>query len=179
MLLRILLVFMKIGAMSFGGAYASIPLVEKQIVEVCGWMTYAEFADLLAIDELTPGPILINCATYVGMRMASLPGAVAATVGCISIPCLISAILIMIYHKYHDLSWLKLILQTLRCMTLAMIISTFLKIACSALLVEKTQPDPVMLILAVSSFLIIRRYRPNPVYVMLGCGLITLMLSLI
>ena len=179
MLLEIFLVFMKIGAMSFGGAYASIPLVEKQIVEVCGWMSYSEFADLLAIDELTPGPILINCATYVGMRMASLPGAIAATAGCIAIPCLVSALLITIYHRYRDLNWLKLILQGLRCMTLAMIVSTFLKMADSILFIEKTQPDLLSIVLAVSSFAIIRRYRPDPVYVMLGCGVISLILSMI
>ena len=67
-LLEVFLAFVRIGALSFGGAYAAIPLVEQEVVVARGWMTYAEFADLVALDELTPGPILINSATFVGMR---------------------------------------------------------------------------------------------------------------
>ena len=83
MIISIILSFMKIGILAFGGAYAAIPLVEKEIVELRQWMTYEEFADLLALDELTPGPILINSATFVGMKVGGLSGAVAASIGCI------------------------------------------------------------------------------------------------
>ena len=178
MLLELFLAFLKIGAQTFGGAYASIPLVEKQIVEICGWMSYEEFADLLAIDELTPGPILINSATYIGMRMASLPGAIAASVGCILPACLISVLLILIYRRYRDIRWMKWILQGLKAMALAMILSTFLKMAKTALFPER-QIDLLSLALITISFFLIRRYRPNPVYVMLGCGAITLLISCI
>ena len=86
-LLQIVLAFMRVSAIAFGGAYATIPLVEHEAVVVQHWMTYAEFADLIALDEITPGPILINSATFVGMRVAGIPGAIAATLGVIIIPC--------------------------------------------------------------------------------------------
>ena len=68
--------FLKIGAFAFGGAYAVIPLIEEQMVTNNGWMTFAEFSDLVAIDELTPGPIIINSSTFIGMKLAGVPGAV-------------------------------------------------------------------------------------------------------
>ena len=77
LLLRIFLAFLRVGAIAFGGAYAAIPLVEQEVVMNEGFMTYSEFVDLLALDEITPGPILINSATFVGMKVAGVPGAVA------------------------------------------------------------------------------------------------------
>ena len=75
MLLKVMFSFIKVCMLSFGGGYSAIPLVANEIVDVQKWMTYAEYADLLALDELTPGPIMINCATFVGMKVAGLPGA--------------------------------------------------------------------------------------------------------
>ena len=102
MLFRIILSFMKIGVLAFGGAYAAVPLIEKEIVELQKWMTYEEFADLLALDELTPGPILINSATFVGMKISGIPGVIAATIGCILPSCIISLIMFLIYRKYKN-----------------------------------------------------------------------------
>ena len=78
-LLDIFLNFLKIGLFAFGGAYAAIPLIEEQMVTNTGWMTFEEFSDLVAIDELTPGPIIINSSTFIGMKLAGLPGAITAT----------------------------------------------------------------------------------------------------
>ena len=102
MLFRIILSFMKICVLAFGGAYAAVPLIEKEIVELQKWMTYEEFADLLALDELTPGPILINSATFVGMKISGIPGVIAATIGCILPSCIISLIMFLIYRKYKN-----------------------------------------------------------------------------
>ena len=78
-ILDIFLSFLKIGLFAFGGAYAVIPLIEEQMVTNTGWMTFTEFSDLVAIDELTPGPIIINSATFIGMKLGGVPGAIAAT----------------------------------------------------------------------------------------------------
>ena len=96
LLIQIVLAFMKIGAISFGGAYAAMPLIEKQIVEINQWMSLNEFRDLIAIDELTPGPILINSATYIGMKLSGIPGAIAASIGCI-IPSFIISLRYFLY----------------------------------------------------------------------------------
>ncbi|MBO7677973.1 MAG: chromate transporter [Erysipelotrichaceae bacterium] len=66
---EIFLNFLKIGVFAFGGAYAVIPLIEEQMVTNTGWMSFTEFSDLVAIDELTPGPIIINSSTFIGMKL--------------------------------------------------------------------------------------------------------------
>lgn len=179
LLLKIIFTFMKIGALSFGGAYASIPIVERQVVEISKWMSYEEFADLMALDELTPGPILINSATFVGMKVAGIPGAVAATLGCILVPCVISFILIMIYRRYRKINVISDVLFTLKSMATAMVLSTALTIIINAVfpgkLVAINNVDYLMLVMMIVSLLIIRKYQLNPIYVMLGCGFINLL----
>ena len=80
LLLQIVFSFMKIAVLAFGGAYAAFPLVEREVVNIQHWMTYTEFLDLVALDEVTPGPIIVNCATFVGTKVAGVPGAIAATI---------------------------------------------------------------------------------------------------
>ena len=70
--IEIFLAFIRIGALAFGGAYAAMPLIEQEIVDRTGWMTFTEFSDLIAIDELTPGPIIINSATFIGMKLGGI-----------------------------------------------------------------------------------------------------------
>mgnify|MGYP002416672861 CR=1 FL=1 len=78
------LVFFQIGLFSVGGGYAAMPLIQSLVVESHGWLTMAEFTNLMTIAEMTPGPIAVNSATFVGMRCAGLPGALVATFGCIT-----------------------------------------------------------------------------------------------
>lgn len=73
--------FFKIGAFTFGGGYAMIPLIQREVVERRGWITDADILEIVAIAESTPGPIAINAATFVGYRVCGLPGALAATLG--------------------------------------------------------------------------------------------------
>ncbi|MBO4919729.1 MAG: chromate transporter [Erysipelotrichaceae bacterium] len=178
MILQIVLSFMKIGSMSFGGAYGAMAIIEKQIVEINGWMSIAEFRDLVAIDELTPGPILINSATYIGMKIAGIPGAVAASIGCIIPSFIISLILIWVYRKYRRVSYIDESILSIKCMATAMIFSTFLTILLSSMYHEGAV-DFLLLVMALVSFFLLRKYRINPIYLMLGCGAVCLALSLI
>jgi len=179
-MLRILLSFMKIAVLSFGGGYASVPLVEKEIVEIQGWMTYQEFSDLMALDELTPGPILLNSATFVGMKVAGIPGAVMATLGCMIPPCVISFLLIFIYSRYRKMTFIDSALQALKCMAVALILTTFLKIFLNGIMpagIAFANIELKGVILMVASFILINRLKVQPIYVMLGCGLINLILG--
>lgn len=76
-------VFFRVGLFTFGGGYAMISIVEDACVDRRGWITREEMDDLVVVAESTPGPIAINCATFVGQRQAGLPGAVCATLGMI------------------------------------------------------------------------------------------------
>lgn len=88
MLLDLFLCFVQVGLFSIGGGYAAMPMIQAKAVEYYHWLTMSEFTDLMTIAEMTPGPITVNSATFVGIRMAGIPGALVATMGCI-LPSLI------------------------------------------------------------------------------------------
>ena len=71
--------FFQIGLFSIGGGYAAMPLIQNQVVDIHPWLTMTQFADIMTIAEMTPGPIAINSATFVGIRVAGFPGAIVAT----------------------------------------------------------------------------------------------------
>ncbi len=80
-LLELFFVFVQIGAFAFGGGYAVLPLIQRFVVEDRGWLSMREMTDLVSISQMTPGPIAINSATFVGTKVAGLPGAIVATMG--------------------------------------------------------------------------------------------------
>jgi chromate transporter len=80
-LAKLFYVFAKIGIFNFGGGYAILPLIEKEIIRNNGWMYPRDFVDIVALSQMTPGPISINSATFVGYRVAGFWGAVAGTIG--------------------------------------------------------------------------------------------------
>ncbi len=170
LLLQMLLSFMKIGVLSFGGAYASMPLVEQEIVVVRGWLTLAEFSDLVAMDELTPGPILINSATFVGMRIAGVPGAIVATIGCILPSCMVSLALVLLYRRYRKARLAEGVLHALKCMSCALIFSTFMTIAGRIILSGDIPGGVASVIIAGFAFYLLRYCKLAPLPVMLVCG---------
>ena len=96
--LDLFLNMMKIGAFTFGGGYSMIALLEREFVEKKEWIGDDEFTDLVAIAESTPGPIAVNAATYIGCRLAGVPGASLATLGV----CLPSFVVIFIISLFFD-----------------------------------------------------------------------------
>ena len=114
LLFQLFLSFFQVGLFSVGGGYAAIPLIQNQIVNVWSIMTLEEFADLITIAEMTPGPISINSATFVGMRVAGLPGAIICTFACVLMPFIICLILAYYYYKYRNFSGVQTVLGCLR-----------------------------------------------------------------
>ncbi|MFO7952307.1 MAG: chromate transporter [Bacillota bacterium] len=103
LLLSLFLSFFRIGLFTIGGGYAMIPLMEAEVIKVHGWMSSSEFLDIIAVAEMTPGPVSVNAATFIGYATAGVPGSVLATLGVIS-PSLIlllalSRILIKAIHN--------------------------------------------------------------------------------
>ena len=97
--------FFQIGLFSIGGGYAAMPLIQNQVVDIHPWLTMTQFADIMTIAEMTPGPIAINSATFVGIQVAGLPGAIIATVGCVFPSCVIVMTLLEILYKISDLRY--------------------------------------------------------------------------
>ena len=100
MLLELFLSFMKIGMFTFGGGYAMISVVENACVEEKHWITHDDMMNITVIAESTPGPIAINCATYVGYKQKDFVRALVATIGMIRPSfCIVFAILMFLNHK--------------------------------------------------------------------------------
>lgn len=102
--LQLYLSFLQVGLFSVGGGYAAMPLIRSQVVELHPWMTLQEFTNLITIAEMTPGPIAVNCATFVGLRIAQLPGAVIATLGCITPALVLVSLLAWCYRRWRGVT---------------------------------------------------------------------------
>ena len=126
--LQLFLSFLQVGMFSVGGGYAAMPLIQSQVVEQHGWLTMQEFTDLITIAEMTPGPIAVNSATFVGLRIAQVPGAIIATLGCIAPALFFVSLLSCIYRKYKDISLLQSVLACLRPVIVALIFGAGLSI---------------------------------------------------
>lgn len=127
-LTQLFFAFIQVGMFSVGGGYAAIPLIQNQIVDIHGLMTLAEFTDLITIAEMTPGPISINSATFVGMRLAGIPGVLLCTLGCIIPSFCICLALAHFYYKYRSFSGVQTVLSALRPAVVALIASAGLSI---------------------------------------------------
>ncbi|MFP4078755.1 MAG: chromate transporter [Candidatus Izemoplasmataceae bacterium] len=102
MLLSMFATFLAIGAVAFGGGYAMLPLFERMIVDTHGWLTMAQFLDMLAIAQITPGPISINSATFIGFQLYGVLGAAVATVGIVTVPVLLISLISMNQKRFKE-----------------------------------------------------------------------------
>ena len=100
--LKLFLTFLQVGVFGFGDGYASIPLIQSKIVDQYQWLTLAEFGDLVSISQMTPGPIVVNTAAFVGTRIAGPLGAVIATLGSVLPSIVIVSLIAFLYKKYQD-----------------------------------------------------------------------------
>ena len=175
--------FLQIGLFSFGGGYASLPLIEDQVTNFHHWMTVPEFTDLITISQMTPGPIAVNSATFVGIRIAGIPGAVAATAGCVLPSCIIIFILAGLYLRYRNGSLLNSALTALRPAVVAMIASAGLSVLLTAffrneqeLTLSSIQWE--MVFIFILCFFLLRKTKVSPVAVMLLAGVMKVLFSL-
>lgn len=181
--LRLFLSFIQVGLFSIGGGYAAMPLIQAQVVEKYAWLSMNEFTDLITIAEMTPGPIAVNSATFVGIRIGGVGGAVIATLGCILPSCLIVSLLAFVYYRYKGVSVVQSILGSLRPAVVALIAGAGLSILNMVLFngqsVRFANVDWIGLILFAGAFFILRKLKWNPIAVMCGCGVAGLCIRLI
>ena len=178
LLLELFISFFQIGLFSFGGGMAAMPLIENQVVDFHGWLTLTEFTDLVTISEMTPGPIAINASTFVGTQIAGLPGAIIATLGCVLPSCIIVLILARLYLKYKELTAIQGILSGLRPAVVSLIASAGITIFMmtiwggSQIIWALESINFISLALFSGGLFILRKWKPSPIIVMLGCGAI-------
>ena len=180
--LQLFLSFLQIGMFSFGGGYAAMPLIQGQVVTTHGWLTMSEFTDLITISQITPGPIAVNSATFVGLKIAGIPGAVVATAGCILPSCIIVTILARLYLKYRNLDLLQGVLKSLRPAVVAMIASAGILILKNAFwgsggTISLTGTEWSMVVIFGICVLLLRKTKLNPVWVMVLAGVMKVGIS--
>lgn len=185
MYLQLFWSFIQIGLLSFGGGYAALPLIQQQVVVDHNWLTIQEFADVVTISQMTPGPIALNAASFVGTQLLGIPGAIIATLGNVLPSLVIVLTLAWFYFRYRNLRAIQGMLYGLRPAVVALIASAGLSILFLALFGTTHMPTTVQdiswvaVILFGLGFVIVRRFRPNPIMVILGAGVVVVILHVL
>ncbi|MCQ2484566.1 MAG: chromate transporter [Clostridia bacterium] len=172
-LLPLFLTFLKIGGFTFGGGYAMIPIIQREIVEKKKWITDDDILEIIAIAESTPGPIAINSATFVGYRVAGFFGALIATLGVVLPPfCIIFAISFVL-RQFSELKAVKYAFWGIRAGVLALI--------CKALwtMYKKVDKGLISYIIMAAAFTVTAVFDVNVLFVIIGCAVFGLVTSLI
>ena len=181
--IQLFIAFFQVGLFSFGGGYAALPLIQEQTVEIHNWLTMQEYIDLVAISNMTPGPIAINASTFTGMKLGGILGAVCATAGCVAPSCIIVALLAILYYKYRNLDVSKGILFGLKPASAGLIASAGLSIAIGALFINSSAPTFSTFDIKSCIFFVIcvtaLRFKVDQIVVMSVSGISWLLMGLI
>ena len=141
------LTFAKIGLFTFGGGYAMISLIENSCVEKKGWITHDEMMNVTVIAESTPGPIAINCATFVGYKQKGLIGAIAATIGMVLPSFSIIFLISMFLDNFLEIAWIAHAFMGVKIAVGILILDAAIK------MIGKMQKKPIPLTIMACAFL--------------------------
>ena len=164
--LQLFFSFLQVGLFSFGGGYAAMPLIQEQIVTKHAWLSMVEFTDLISISQMTPGPIAVNSATFVGNKIAGVGGALIATIGCILPSCIIVTSIAYVYLKNRENQVVQEVLQSLHPAVIAMIASA-------------SNTDWSMVVIFAISLFLLRKTCISPILVMILAGGMKLFTSML
>lgn len=155
-LLNMFLTFFKIGLFSFGGGYAILAMIRQEVVLHNAWLTQAEFMQVVAISQMTPGPIAINAATFVGFHKAGFFGSLVCTLGVVTPSLIVMALITVTYLKLKKLKWFQQIFKRLRLLSVGLIAAALIMILPKA--VESTFALGVFIV----SFFATWRWKLSP-----------------
>ncbi len=175
-LLKLMYVFMKIGIISFGGGYAMIPFLQYEVVSQ-GWLTQKEIIDMIAMSQITPGPIATNMATFVGFNQFGLTGAIVATLG-VTIP---SFILVIVVTKYIIKKLPEHIrggvFYGLQPVFIGLILCSCISIAKSVLFKDVDfNLDYISIIMTIVSFVAILKFKVSPIKLIIVSAVVGMIL---
>ncbi|MBQ8204114.1 MAG: chromate transporter [Clostridia bacterium] len=172
-LLSIFWVFFRIGAFTFGGGYAMIPLIQKETVENKKWITDDDILEIVAIAESTPGPIAINASTFVGYRVAGFWGAFFGTLGTVIPSFTIIFLISFVLREFQDIKAVQYAFSGIRAGVLALLIKALIT------MYKKAPKGLVSYIVMAASFIIVGFFDINVLYVIIFCAVFGLVTSLL
>lgn len=168
MLLKLFIAFFQIGLLSVGGGYAALAYINDIVVVQNGWLTQTDFTDLITLSQMTPGPLAINAATFVGTKVGGIVGAIIATIAFVLPAVIIVLALSMIYYKYKSLKGMQIIMASMRIVVIGLIASV-----CFNLLTMLVETEAIMKsLLLMLGVVILRLTKINPIYIILLLGVI-------
>lgn len=173
LLFEVFWVFFKIGAFTFGGGYAMIPLISRETVENKKWISDQDILDIVAIAESTPGPIAINSATFVGYKVASTWGSFFATLGTVLPSFTIILIISFVLDEFQHLTVIKYAFEGIRAGVLALILKAFWT------MYKKTPKNLISYIISALAFVLAAILKLNVLYCIIICAVIGLTSSVI
>ncbi len=162
--LKVAFAFLKIGAFSFGGGYAVLSFIQREIVEANGWISPEQFVDIVAIAEMTPGPIAVNSATFVGYNMFGVWGGIMCTLCTIAIPVTLSLIVSFYFSKFKGNKYLQNALAGIRPAVIGLIAASCLSVA------EISITSLYSLLFFGIALLLVWKFKVNPIITLIICG---------
>jgi chromate transporter len=165
-LLKLFLVFFKVGLFTIGGGYAMIPLIQKEVVELNAWITPEEFIDVVAIAEMTPGPIAVNAATFIGFKMAGIPGAVVGTLGVILPSLIIIMIIASFFLHINEHPKVQAAFRALRPAVVGLIVAAVFTMG------KKGVVDIKSGVIAAAAFAVVYFLNIHPIFMLIGAGVL-------
>ena len=167
-LLKLFITFLKIGAFTFGGGYAMIPLIQKETVENNKWVSDDDILEVIAIAESTPGPISVNAATFIGYKVAGVMGAFFATLGLILPAFIIMFLLSFVLRKIKDNKYVMYAFFGIRAGVLALIINALIK------MYKQVNKNVISYIIMIAALILTTFFDINAILVIILCGLVGL-----
>ena len=172
-ILHLLVSFVKIGAFTFGGGYAMIPLIQKEVVEKRKWITDKEILDIITIAESTPGPIAVNAATFIGYKTSGFWGALVATIGLVLPSFLIIAAISFVLRQFKNMKTIQYAFEGIRAGVLALIIKALIS------MFKQCPKNKISYIIITLAFLFVAIFKINVLVVIIACAIIGLAYSII
>lgn len=163
-LLKLFTTFFRIGLFTFGGGYAMVPLIERDVVEKNGWVGKDNFIDLLAVAQSAPGVFAVNMAVFIGYRLRGKRGALAASLGCVLPSVAIILLIALFFRSFRHIEVVNNIFMGIRPVVVALIAVPVFNVARSAKLSWMTAWIPVL------SALLIVQFGVSPIYVIIVAG---------
>ncbi len=156
-LIKLFISFLKIGAFSFGGGYAMLPLISEELIKKHSWLSVDKFIDVIAISQITPGPIAVNSATFLGYEVGGILGAIISTIAVVTPSVIIVGLIAYSLDKIKDKSSGEYILKYLRPVVIGLIASA------GVLVAEKAFIDIRSIIIAVVIFILVVSDKISPI----------------
>ncbi len=170
-LLELILIFARIGAVTFGGGYAMLPILRRELVEKRGWTTDEELMDYYAIGQCTPGIIAVNTATFIGLKRKGIPGGIAATIGIVLPSIVIISIIAAFINNFAEYAVVRNAFAGIRVCVCVLIVSAVVK------LWKKSVTDALTLAIFAIVFLVSVFFDVSPVLLVLISAAVGILLQ--